>query len=46
MAFQYKINKRLNKAISYYLIYIYILDINSPILLEITDIIIDNINIL
>jgi hypothetical protein len=46
MAFQYKLNERLNKAIRYYLVRIYILNIDPSMFLKITDIIIGNINIL
>jgi hypothetical protein len=45
IAFQYKLNERFNKAISYYLVRIYIFDINSSMLFEIIDIIVGNINI-
>jgi hypothetical protein len=45
MAFQCRFNKQFNKIISYYLVYAYIFDIDSPILFKITDIIINNINI-
>jgi hypothetical protein len=46
VAFQYRPSKRFNKTIRYYLVRAYILDIDSPILFKITDIIVGNINML
>jgi hypothetical protein len=46
MAFQYKLNKRFSEAIRYYFVRAYILNIDPPMLLEITDMMVDNINIL
>jgi hypothetical protein len=46
MAFQCRLSKRLNEAISYHLVCAHIFDIDSPMLFEITDMMIGNINML
>jgi hypothetical protein len=46
VAFQCRPSERLSEAIRYHLVRAYILDIDPPMLLEITDMMVDNINML